>query len=77
MPFVMAVTGQRFTTWLYTIASNLVKDRYRWRARHPQVSLDSENERTGSSLGELLPVAGIDYVGPLPREIQKVRCSLP
>ena len=28
-------------------------------------------------ISELLPVAGIDYVGPLPREIQKVRCSLP
>ncbi len=23
---------QRFVTWLYTIAANLVKDRYRWRA---------------------------------------------
>jgi RNA polymerase sigma-70 factor, ECF subfamily len=30
---------QKFTTWLYAIASNLVRDRYRWRSRHPQVSL--------------------------------------
>ena len=26
------------------LASNLVRDRYRWRKRHPQVSLDAENE---------------------------------
>src|SRR5580765_1457108 len=30
---------QKFSTWLYAIASNLVKGRYRWRSRHPQVSL--------------------------------------
>ena len=41
---------QKFSTWLYAIASNLVRDRYRWRSRHPQVSLDAENEQTGSSL---------------------------
>ena len=51
--------GQGFSTWLYTIASNLVRDRYRWRARHPQVSLDAENELTGNSLGECLPAQGV------------------
>jgi RNA polymerase sigma-70 factor (ECF subfamily) len=35
---------RRFSTWLYAIATNLVKDRYRYRRRHPQVSLDAENE---------------------------------
>lgn len=40
----------RFSTWLYTIANNLVKDRYRWRSRHPQVSLDAENETKGNDL---------------------------
>ncbi len=48
-------TGQKFTTWLYAIATNLVKDRYRWRSRHPQVSLDAENEQTGNSLRDHLP----------------------
>lgn len=43
---------QRFSTWLYAIATNLVKDRYRYRTRHPQVSLDAENCETGSTLGE-------------------------
>lgn len=49
---------QKFSTWLYAIASNLVRDRYRWRSRHPQVSLDAENEQTGLSLRENLPVPG-------------------
>lgn len=40
----------KFSTWLYTIASNLVRDRYRWRARHPQVSLDAQNEESGTGL---------------------------
>jgi len=43
---------QKFTTWLYAIASNLVRDRYRWRLRHPQVSLDAPNPGTGTELGE-------------------------
>jgi RNA polymerase sigma-70 factor (ECF subfamily) len=47
--------GQKFTTWLYTIASNLVKDRYRWRRRHPQVSLDAEIDASGASYREALP----------------------
>jgi RNA polymerase sigma-70 factor (ECF subfamily) len=46
--------SQKFTTWLYTIASNLVRDRYRWRSRHPQVSLDAENDQTETSLKDNL-----------------------
>ena len=45
---------QKFTTWLYAIASNLVRDRYRWRSRHPQVSLDAESEQTDTSLKDNL-----------------------
>jgi RNA polymerase sigma-70 factor (ECF subfamily) len=48
----------RFSTWLYTIATNLARDRQRWRTRHPQVSLESENENTGAGLKEILPAAG-------------------
>lgn len=55
--------NQRFSTWLYTIAANLVKDRYRWRSRHPQVSLDAESNATGDSFRDSLP--GND---PLPHE---------
>lgn len=49
---------QRFSTWLYAVATNLVKDRYRHRARHPQVSLDAANEATGGNLRETLPEPG-------------------
>jgi RNA polymerase sigma factor (sigma-70 family) len=54
---------QKFSTWLYSIAANLVKDRYRWRSRHPQVSLDAESDATGDSFRESLPGNG-----PLPHE---------
>lgn len=47
-------SGSKFSTWLYAIASNLVRDRYRWRSRHPQVSLDAEHSETGSTLKENL-----------------------
>jgi RNA polymerase sigma-70 factor, ECF subfamily len=50
--------GQKFTTWLYAIASNLVRDRYRWRSRHPQVSLDAENEQSETNMKENLPTPG-------------------
>lgn len=29
-----------FSQWLYAIAGNLVRDRYRWRTRHPEVALE-------------------------------------
>jgi RNA polymerase sigma-70 factor (ECF subfamily) len=48
----------KFSTWLYAIATNLIKDRYRHRTRHPQVSLDAENEATGESFCEIVPEQG-------------------
>jgi RNA polymerase sigma-70 factor, ECF subfamily len=54
---------QKFSTWLYAIASNLVRDRYRWRSRHQQVSLDADNEQTESSLKDTLQASG-----PLPNQ---------
>jgi len=45
---------QRFSTWLYTIATNLLRDRFWWYKRHPQVSLDIETD-TGASLQDALP----------------------
>ena len=49
--------GARFTTWLYTIAANLARNHYRWRTRHPNVSLDAESEATGQSIGDALPAS--------------------
>jgi RNA polymerase sigma-70 factor (ECF subfamily) len=48
-------TRMKFTTWLYAIATNLVKDRYRHRTRHPQVSLDAENQATGEDFRATMP----------------------
>jgi RNA polymerase sigma-70 factor (ECF subfamily) len=47
--------GASFSTWLYTIATNLARDRIRSRTRRPQVSLEAESEITGASLGDTLP----------------------
>jgi RNA polymerase sigma-70 factor (ECF subfamily) len=46
--------SQKFSTWLYTIATNLVRDRFRWRQRHPQVSLDAEGEES-TAVKDALP----------------------
>ena len=45
---------QKFSTWLYAIASNLVRDHYRWRSRHPQVSLEAEDQHTETNLKDTL-----------------------
>jgi RNA polymerase sigma-70 factor, ECF subfamily len=47
-------TEQRFSTWLFTIAANLARNHFRWRARHPNVSLEEENPETEQSLGSTL-----------------------
>ena len=58
----------KFTTWLYTIATNLARDRFRWQARHPQVSMEAENEVTGASLGSSLAEQGSGPEEKLQRE---------
>jgi RNA polymerase sigma-70 factor, ECF subfamily len=46
---------QKFSTWLFTIAANLARNHFRWRSRHPSVSLEAENSETEQSLGSTLP----------------------
>jgi RNA polymerase sigma-70 factor, ECF subfamily len=48
-------TGEKFSTWLYTIAANLARNHFRWRSRHPNVSLEAEGDETGQPLGGTLP----------------------
>ncbi|MBE0542873.1 MAG: sigma-70 family RNA polymerase sigma factor [Verrucomicrobia bacterium] len=48
-------TGEKFTTWLYTIAANLARNHFRWRTRHPGVSLEAETDSSGQSLASVLP----------------------
>jgi RNA polymerase sigma-70 factor (ECF subfamily) len=47
--------GKKFSTWLYTIATNLARDLQRQRARHPHVSLDSQTEGSSHDFRESLP----------------------
>lgn len=45
----------KFSTWLYTIASNLVRTQFRSRSRHPQVSLDAAQAESGTDFRETIP----------------------
>jgi RNA polymerase sigma-70 factor (ECF subfamily) len=46
---------QRFSTWLYTIATNLARDRLKWRSRHPQVSLNQPVGEGDNVMGDAIP----------------------
>lgn len=47
--------NRRFSTWLYSIASNLARDRLRWRKRHPETSLDATSPATGEEFRQTVP----------------------
>ena len=51
--------AQKFSTWLYAIAGNLVRDCYRSRVRHPQVSLDAKDEAPDTEFGGRLTDANL------------------
>jgi RNA polymerase sigma-70 factor (ECF subfamily) len=46
---------QKFSTWLYAIAANLARNHFRWRSRHPNLSLETESPETEQSLASTLP----------------------
>jgi RNA polymerase sigma-70 factor (ECF subfamily) len=48
-------TEQKFSTWLYTIAANLARNHFRWRSRHPAVSLETEAGDSEQTIGSTLP----------------------
>jgi RNA polymerase sigma-70 factor (ECF subfamily) len=68
---------QRFSTWLYAIATNLLRDRFRWHKRHPQVSLDAQTE-LGSSLQDTLRdvVASPSEQLETSERAEEVRCAV-
>jgi RNA polymerase sigma-70 factor, ECF subfamily len=47
----------KFSSWLYTIATNLARDRLKWRSRHPQVSLNQTAGEGGNVICDVLPDA--------------------
>ncbi len=48
-------TSEKFSTWLFTIAANLARNHFRWRSRHPAISLEAESPETEQTLGSTLP----------------------
>src|SRR5208283_3326586 len=48
-------TSEKFSTWLFTIAANLARNHFRWRSRHPAISLETENAESDQTLGSTLP----------------------
>jgi RNA polymerase sigma-70 factor, ECF subfamily len=44
----------RFSSWLYTIATNLARDRFRWLSRHRDVSLQATLPHSDKPVGETL-----------------------
>lgn len=48
-------SSEKFSTWLFTIAANLARNHFRWRSRHPNLSLDAENPENELTLGSTLP----------------------
>ena len=45
----------KFSTWLFAIATNLARDRLRWRARHPHVSFETDDAEPERGLNQTLP----------------------
>jgi RNA polymerase sigma-70 factor (ECF subfamily) len=48
-------TSERFSTLLFTIAANLARNQFRWRTRHPNVSLDAKPYDDEQPLSATLP----------------------
>ncbi len=43
--------AHRFSTWIYAIATNLAKDRFRWKSRHPEISIEATQGEPGATSG--------------------------
>jgi RNA polymerase sigma-70 factor (ECF subfamily) len=48
-------TNERFSTWLYTIAANLARNHFRWRSRHPELSIETRAGDATQTIGDRLP----------------------
>lgn len=48
-------SNEKFSTWLYAIAANLGRNHFRWRSRHPNVSLETPTEEPDQTLANVLP----------------------
>lgn len=48
----------KFSTWLFTIATNLCRNQARWRERHPTVTLDTRDGDNEGRLEDTVPAPG-------------------
>ena len=55
--------GEKFSTWAYTIAANLARNHFRWRSRHPNISIETETGDSEKTIGSTLPA-----IDPPPNE---------
>ena len=76
-----AFRGGTFSSWLFSIATNLCKNHARWQARHPTVPLDAEGFQEIASaaaspseqaVSEELATAVRDAVHGLPHDLKTV-----
>lgn len=65
--------GAPFKPWLYCIAANLCRDRLRYRARRPSVSLDAPIGESGDALGNQFTAPGENADGPARRAETQAR----
>jgi RNA polymerase sigma-70 factor, ECF subfamily len=60
----------RFSSWMYAIATNLARDRMRWLARHRNVSLEAPMASTEATLADRLKEPRLDPNESLERDEQ-------
>ncbi len=69
--------ASRFSTWLYAIATNIVRDHLRWKSRRPEVSFEAETDER-QSFADTLPHPGRTPMDTLIAEerAEEVRCAV-
>ena len=65
-------SNETLSAWLYTIAANLARNHFRWRARHPNVSLEEPTVATAQTLGSTLPA---DHPAPSEAAVMAERAA--
>lgn len=69
--------GSTFSTWAFTIAANLCRNRRRWHFRHPTESLDEPGRGLAAPLGELAcPRKGPDGAAVQSERVEALKQAL-
>ena len=70
-------SGGKFSTWLFSIATNLARDQMRWRARHPNISFPNADEsecpeNAGRELGPFERVRNVEEAELVREAVQEL-----